>query len=175
VNAPSNDLLSRVTGFALQTGGATLKGLYEARSLIEPPAARLAAEYRSREAAAALRAQLILERATEDDPSARAKAVADFHRVLLEECGNVTLAVIGLALHDVVERHFQLSYRVNRPDSKQPLRRARAGFRSHEQLIELIEGGDGPGAEAHWIQHMKATGAFWLKKVAAKTVVDVLE
>ncbi|MGE5501225.1 MAG: GntR family transcriptional regulator, partial [Ignavibacteriales bacterium] len=51
----------------------------------------------------------------------------------------------------------------------------RIGFRSHEKLVELIESGDGPGAEAHWVNHMAAAGDFWLKNVAKTAVVDVLE
>lgn len=175
VSAQSNDLLARTTGFALQSRGATLKGIYEARSLIEPPAARLAAEHRGKEAATALRVHMVREWATENDQAARAKAIADFHRILLEECGNTTLAVIGLALHDVVERHLELSYRVDGPGSKESPKRVRAGFKSHERLIELIDAGEGSAAEAHWAIHMKAAGEFWLKTVAARAVVDIFE
>ena len=42
-------------------------------------------------------------------------------------------------------------------------------------IIELIEAGDGPGAEAHWVNHMKAAGRVWLANVGSTSVVDVLE
>jgi DNA-binding FadR family transcriptional regulator len=94
----------------------------------------------------------------------------------MEECGNVALGVMGKALQAVVERHMELAYRHDQartPHQSQKL--VRIGLRSHEKLVDLIEAGDGAGAEAHWINHMNAAGEFWLKNVAKTAVVDVLE
>lgn len=172
VNEPSGDLIMRTTGLALQTKGATIRDIYEARALLEPPAAHIAAERRSKKAAAALREHLVHVWAPASDTIARAKAVAQFHRILLEECGNTTLAVIGVALHDVVERHLEISYRDQRFLQAS---RTEIGFRSCERLIELIEAGLGAEAETHWIRHMAAAGEYWLKKVGSKAVVDILD
>lgn len=176
VSAPSPDIVTRAAGIALQTQGATLKDIYEARTLLEPPAARLAAENRSKLAAAALRRHLDFERETIAAPVLRGKAVADFHRILLDECGNVSLAVLGRALQGVVELHMQTRYRSGYPEGKgQSERAVRLGFRSHERLIELIEAEDGPGAEQHWLAHMQAAGEFWLADVGRTSVVDLLD
>ena len=49
-------VLTQATALLLQARGATLGDVYQARALIEPPAARLAAETRSEAAAVALQA-----------------------------------------------------------------------------------------------------------------------
>lgn len=174
VNAVSSEMLSRATGIALQARGATMEDIYLARTLIEPHAARLAAELRPAEAAKALRIQLAVE-LTIEGQMARAKAVADFHRVLLEECGNIALGVVGRALQDVVALHMQLSIRANPRRLDINERTTKLGLRSQERLIELIEIGDGPSAEAHWIKHMEAAGKVWLAGVGSTSVVDVVE
>lgn len=170
----SGDLVTRAAGLALQAGGATMRDIYETRTLIEPPAARLAAERRSKEASKALREHLAAEWQTVEDAVARAKAIARFHRILLEECGNITLGILGVALHDVVERHLHLSHRERGATEGTSTKLAQVGFKSHERLIELIEAKDGPGAEAHWIKHMEAAGQVWLKGVASKSVIDII-
>ncbi|NBB16493.1 GntR family transcriptional regulator [Caulobacter sp. SLTY] len=174
VNAVSSEMITKAAGIALQARGATMADIYTARSLIEPPAARYAAETRPKEAAAALRAQLEIER-TIGGQQALAAAIAEFHRVLLDECGNIALGVVGKALQDVVELHMQLSIRANARSLDVSDRRTRFGLRSQEKLIELIEAGDGPGAEAHWISHMAAAGKVWLEGVDSTAVVDVVE
>jgi DNA-binding FadR family transcriptional regulator len=174
VNVLSNSMVTRATGLALQSRGATLQDIYEARSMIEPPAARFAAETRPQAAAAALRLQHDKELAMSHGVEL-AKGVADFHRVLLEECGNIAVAVVGVALQDVVERHMQMSIRSNPRVLDVSEKQTRLGLRSQERLIELIEAGDGVAAETHWVNHMQAAGRVWLVNTASTSVVDILE
>lgn len=49
----------------------------------------------------------------------------------------------------------------------------RRGIRSQLRLLELVEAGDGPGAEEHWHAHMQAVGKVMLGQ-SASTVVDLL-
>ncbi len=111
-----------------------------------------------------------------DDREAHAKGVADFHRILLERCGNVALGVVGQALHDVVERHMALAYRTERPISPTQREKQRAfGLKSQERLIDLIDAKDGAEAEAHWKRHMAAAGNYWLEGIRGASVIDLLE
>lgn len=174
VNALNSDMITKAAGVALQARGATMVDIYEARALIEPPAARLAAERRPKEAAAALRAQLEVERSLSSGP-ARADAIAEFHRILLTECGNIALAVVGKALQDVVALHMRLSVQTRSTNLDPEDRQTKFGLRSQERLIELIEAGDGPGAEAHWVNHMEAAGKVWLNRVGSTSIIDVVE
>lgn len=169
-------ILTEATGLMLQARGATLGDVFQARALLEPPAARLAAEQRPAEAAAVLQAQLEHERAVADDEKARARAVATFHRILLEQSGNVALAIVAQALHDVVNRHLATAYRHNPVSTPEnAARQVRFGLKSHERLITLIGAGAGLEAEAHWVRHMRASGNYLLAGLAGTAVVDILD
>lgn len=176
VVAPGPELLAKAAGLTLQFRGATLADVYAARSVIEPPAARFAAELNAKRAATALRKQLQREREVADMDMPRAHAIADFHVTLLDECGNVALGMVGRALHDVVLRQYEFSNR--RPPSESlefRKKRIQFGYRSQEKLIELIEARDGAAAEAHWIRHMKAAGDVWLQGISKTSVIDILD
>lgn len=176
VVAPGPEMLAKAAGLTLQFRGATLADIYLARSIVEPPAARLAADLNSKRAAAALRKQLQRERAVADRDMPRAHAVADFHVTLLEECGNVALGMVGRALHDIVLRQYEHAYRRQPPESAEArMKRVQIGYRSQEKLIELIEARDGAAAEAHWIRHMKAAGDVWLSGISKTSVIDILD
>jgi len=174
--APGPELLAKAAGLMLQFRGATVADVYAARSIIEPPAARLAAELNSKRAAIALRKQLEREREVADIDQPRAQAIADFHATLLDACGNVALGMVGRALHDVARRHYELVYRQRSTESaEQRRKRVQIGYRSQEKLIELIEARDGAAAEAHWVRHMKNAGDVWLYGISKTAVIDILD
>ncbi|MGE0331811.1 MAG: FadR/GntR family transcriptional regulator [Ramlibacter sp.] len=175
VNEIGADVLARITGTLLQARGATIGEVYQVRMLIEPPAARLSAQNRPEQACEALRQQLAVEYAMVDDYGKLSVALADFHRVLLEQCGNVTIGVVGQALHGVVQTHLRLAHRLKPADQARYLKLARRGLQGHEKLIELIEARNGPGAEAHWLGLMEATSDYWLAGLSTTSFVDVLE
>ena len=176
VQAPSIDFVSRAMGVALQARGATLGDIYAARSMIEPLAARLAAEKRPKEAAKALSAQIAVEREALDKTVVIAGYAAEFHRILMEQCGNQTFGLMGIALHDLVSKHQTLAHRNHPPEVPAvTLKRSKAGVRSQERLIEFIAAGRGDGAENHWRAHMVKAGEYFLEGLAEKSVVDILD
>ncbi len=173
---PSVGFVSRAMGVALQTRGVTLGDIYAARSMIEPLAARLAAESRPTEAAEALRSHIALEQAELKERPVIAGYAAEFHRILMEQCGNQTFALQGIALHDLVSRHQQLAHRSHpAEDPALTLKRSRAGVRSQERLIEFIGAGQGAAAEKHWRVHMAKAGEYLLQGIAETSVIDVLD
>jgi GntR family transcriptional regulator, transcriptional repressor for pyruvate dehydrogenase complex len=175
IQGPSASFVSRAMGVALQTRGATLGDIYAARSLIEPLAARLAAETRPKEAAAALRAHIAVEREQLQRSPVIAAYAAEFHRILMEQCGNQTFALVGIALHDLVSKHQQLAHRKHPPeDPSVTLKRSKTGVRSQERLVEFIEAGLGDDAENHWRAHMAKAGEYFLQGLAETSVVDIL-
>jgi DNA-binding FadR family transcriptional regulator len=176
IEKPSIDLVTRAAGIALQVQQTTVGDVYDARMIIEPAAARLAAERRPAEAAAALRAQIIREYEAVEakDLHAVRHEVARFHEVLMEQSGNGTLTVIATALKDLVERHYAVVYS-RYTEMSERMKEFQLAFRSHERLAKLIEQGDGAAAEAHWVKHLKTAGAFWQGDVAATSVIDVLD
>jgi DNA-binding FadR family transcriptional regulator len=175
VVAPGPELLAKAAGLVLQFRGATIGDVYAARSIIEPPAARLAAELNAKRASAALRKQLEHEREVAELEIPRAEAIADFHGTLLDACGNVALGMVGRALHDVVRQHYILANRrSDQPSAEAKRKRVQIGYRSQEKLIELIEARDGAAAEAHWVRHMKNAGDVWLQGISKTSVIDIL-
>lgn len=173
--------LTQATGHMLQALGATIGDVYKARTLIEPEAAKLAAEIRAGAAAEAL--QRCVDGARE--VARNATKVADFelirletirfHRTLLQQCGNVTLAVLAYALEDVVDRHKSFVYRAQSEDNfKKRMVQVLYGLKSEERLIQLIREGRGTEAKDHWHRHMVNAGTFWLNSIATKEIVEVV-
>jgi DNA-binding FadR family transcriptional regulator len=176
VTQPDSDMVARAAGVALQTRGATFQDVYEARMLIEPPAARLAAEQRPKEASAVLRAHVEQEFELTKDSVAITQAIADFHRILMEECGNASLGIVALALKGVFEKALLTSQSMRPPvDLPERQKQLRFGLKSHQKLVDLIEAGDGVGAEAHWKLHMVNAGKVWLSELGSKSVIEILE
>jgi DNA-binding FadR family transcriptional regulator len=174
VTRPDYGVVASAAAMALQTRGATIQDLFEARSLIEPRAARLAAERRPKPAAKVLRAHVEYEFEVINDFVPVTRAIAEFHKLLMEQCGNEALAVFGIALKDVFERSMLTAQRNIRPERETDrIASLRYGLRSHMKLVDLIEAGDGPGAESHWALHVEKAGRVWLKSVGTEDVVDL--
>lgn len=177
IRTPASELSARVLGFTLQSRNATLRDVYEARAALEPPAARLAAQNGSNsKAGLALRQQIERERDLLTDRPKLASAMAEFHRLLVQESGNKTLLLIAEALHHLVEKHNSLVYGdIESEDPEFLKRRAQTGLRSQTRLVELIESGDGPAAEDHWRRHMAKTAEFWLSGSAQSASLNILD
>jgi DNA-binding FadR family transcriptional regulator len=174
VTRPDTRIVATAAAMALQTRGATMTDLFEARTLIEPRAARLAAERRPQEASAVLRAHVEYELGVIDDFVVVTRAIAEFHKLIMEQCGNETLAVFGIALKDVFERSMLTAQRNFNPEKEADrLSSLRYGLRSHMKLVDLIEAGEGAKAEEHWALHVGKAGGVWLKSVAAKDIIDL--
>jgi len=175
VRLPDSGIVARAAGLALQTRGATLGDIFQVRMIIEPPAARLAAERRPTEAAAVLRTHLQREFDLTSDRVAVTQAIATFHQLLMENCGSVSVGIIALALTGVFERHVHAGRAPRPPMPESRVKELLAGLRSHGKLIDLIETGDGAGAEAHWRAHMQAAARIWFSHIASDTRVEVLD
>ena len=178
IKLPTARSVARAASFALQSQGGTLRDVYETRTIIEPPAAHLAAENRPTEAADALQAQLT--RAYEvlilDEWRAIGATIAEFHQVLLEQCGNPALALVGMSLKNIVEHHQRQLDRARRgEDLVLRNQRVRWGLKSHQRLINLIRAGEGSNAERHWRLHMLGARDFWLVGIAARAVIDGMD
>lgn len=174
VTSAWGELVTRATGIALQARHATLANIHELRSLIEPPAARMAAERNSEGAAAALGQLMQVQWWAWTDTHAIAEVITAFHQTLLEQCGNPTLEIFGIALQGIVTKNIEISGRQDQR-AGDALPKPKAAYRSQERLISLIQAGDGDGAEEHWRQHMAATQKYLLGGFSATEVIDVLD
>jgi DNA-binding FadR family transcriptional regulator len=174
VHVPKADQVARYAGFVLQANKASYRDVYEARSLIEPPSARLVAETRSTDAPALLR-EVIQQQRDADEGGDFGRAVAHFHTRLIELTDNKTLILISGMLDGIVGQFQSGVSRALRQGEPAARRNTEAGLRSQEKLVALIEAGDGAGAEAHWRSHMENAAKVWLAGGPADAVVDWTE
>jgi GntR family transcriptional repressor for pyruvate dehydrogenase complex len=171
VHEPNERMTARTAALLLQSRNVTLGDVHEARSIIEPAAVRILASSPRRAVVSELRALIDEQAEVVEDPEAFGDANARFHERLVALAGNQTLAILAEMLNEIVARAVTAVSRTGpRPDSVATRRR---GIRSQERLVELIEAGDGGGAEEHWRSHMAAVGKVMLGQ-SAKTVVDLL-
>lgn len=176
VSSPNYGMIERAADITLQAQRVTIGDLYEIRTLIEPPAARLVAERNSAVAVPVLRRFIADEMSQITDRCAVSMMIADFHRLLMELSGNKTLNVSSQAHRGLVDAHLSLAQR-RQPDGDPEVsqKQLRFGLKSHARLVDLIEAKDGAAAEAHWKDHMIAAGRFWLDQVGPNSVMDLLD
>jgi DNA-binding FadR family transcriptional regulator len=156
VRLPDPTTVARSTALLLQLRCTTLANVLDARTAIEPIAARMVAERRSTDALTILRAHHDAELSGASDIRSRVAASARFHNALAEACGNTALSVLIGVLSAIIDHHhLQISARLSRE-----WRGARGPYlhlivEQHGRLLELIEMGDADSAEQMWRQHMR--------------------
>jgi DNA-binding FadR family transcriptional regulator len=175
VSSPNYEMIERAAGITLQSKNVTIGDLYEMRTLIEPPAARLVAERNSEKAVPILRDMIEGELSQIRDRFAITAMIAEFHRTMIDLAGNQTLIMFSHALRGLVDEHLNLAQRRNSVDPEISLRQLKFGLKSHSKLVDLIEAKDGAGAEEHWKAHMIAAGKVWLAQVGPHSVVDLID
>jgi len=173
VHQPNGRMTARTAALLLQARNVPLADVYDARGLIEPVAARVVAQSRSRKSAAAELRRLTAEQLEViDDPEAFGRANSAFHARLVELAGNQTLRIVAEMLAEVVARAVAA---VSQPDEGKDTAATRArGLRSQARLAALIEAGDAAEAEAHWAEHMRVAGRVLLAQ-RARTVIDLMQ
>jgi DNA-binding FadR family transcriptional regulator len=175
VHEPDERMTARTAALVLQARNVPLADVFEARTVIEPAAARLVASSRGRKGAAKrLRERIAAQEAVLDDPVAFGPANAAFHAQLVAEAGNQTLTIVSEMLTEVVARAVTaVSQEANEATGGSTSTRRR-GVRSQERLAVLIEEGEAAEAEAHWRTHMTVVGRLMVGQ-RAKTVIDLLD
>jgi DNA-binding FadR family transcriptional regulator len=172
VREPSYRMTARTAALILQARNVSLADVFEARSMLEPLAARAVASSRKRKAAVAeLRTLIDEERDSLDDPEAFAEANARFHERLVSLAGNQTLTIVAEMLNEIVVRAVTAVSLAE--DIVGSVATRRKGIRSQEHLLLLIETGDPIAAEGHWRAHMAIVSRVMLGQEAS-TVIDLL-
>jgi GntR family transcriptional regulator, transcriptional repressor for pyruvate dehydrogenase complex len=161
VNQTSIDAMSRTFGVYLQQRHVRLKDVFDARLIIEPNAARLAALCVPPDVSV-LEAVLEREAASTDDlHNELARTEVEFHQALLNASGNVTLAGFGHLLTEIITRHDVNSVAILQQTTVAHRRRlAREVHRAHIRLLETVRAGDADEAErvmrSHLNEYLKA-------------------
>ncbi len=169
VHLPDVDVVARYAGLYLQVRDTTVADVFQARMLIEPAAARLLAERHPARVLKELRELLAEIEEHIDDREAYSHLAAAFHLKVIEGSGNETLALIGHVINRILAAHL-----LNVTGKRYDTELAKLSVRSGHKLIELIDAGDGEGAEAHQRKHLERSGKIVLRHTGAKSIVEVL-
>ena len=165
---PDPMVAARHVALLLQLQGTTIQDVYEARLVGEPACARLLATRRTqqdladlREVADGLGELLAAGATTTPDMSQWSGTTYRFHELIMQRCGNKTLAVQGAVLADIVAVHLSqaIATGMSREVDAQPARFKKT-LRSYEKLIRLVEAKDADGAEKHWRAHMEVAAKY---------------
>jgi DNA-binding FadR family transcriptional regulator len=152
VGAPDSEDFGRMSTLHYQAAGATFRELIEARLVIEPLMARLAAEHRD----PALLAELheVSDRTGQglDDGPLYVDASKDFHTVVSNASGNRVLNLFAHSLQDV--------YAARVGGFLFPIDARSKVHADHNAVIRAIEAGDGKRAERTMRQHMEEFAGY---------------
>jgi len=173
VRAPDARGTARTASILLASRNVMLGDVHEARSVLEPAAARILATSPGRKGAVADLRGLVERQATAvDDPVAFGEANAAFHERLVVLAGNQTLAIVAEMLNEITACAVTEVSRSIGPRDAAAIRKR--SIRAQERLLELIAVGAGIEAEEHWRTHMGAVGKAMLGP-RATSVVELLD
>jgi len=180
VVTPDISVAARTVGLLLQLQGTTIDDVYEARMVFEPSCASLLAHNHTEQDIEDLQhvidelKQIVAAGARKvPDPKQWSDLTYAFHSLIMERCGNNTLAVQGGVLQDIVSTHMHLRVSLSFDEDESPKRFQRV-IRAYQRLVDLVEAGDAAGAERHWRKHMDAAATYLFKdSLKNKPVVDL--
>jgi len=180
VMTPDLGVAARSVGIVLQFNGTTIDDVYEARMILEPPCAALLAKHRTKADIADLQAVvdelaaiIAAGHRAVPDPAAWSDLTFRFHQLILQRCGNKTLAVQAGVLADIVKTHLYLRVAQSFDEDEAPERFQRA-IKAYQRFIDLVTARDAAGAEKHWRRHMEVASTYVLKDdLRQKPVVDL--
>jgi GntR family transcriptional regulator, transcriptional repressor for pyruvate dehydrogenase complex len=179
VIAPDASVAARYVGVLLQIQGVTINDVYEARMISEPPCARLFALRHTEEdlgqltaIVEALKAEVAARKPFIPDPVTWSRLTYRFHQVILEGCGNKTMAIQCAVLQDIAATHLRT--KIAQRDDNDTDERFQRVIRSYTKFITLAKAGNAAGAEKHWRSHMEGAAEYLLKDdLKTKPVVDL--
>jgi DNA-binding FadR family transcriptional regulator len=173
VQEPDPTVLARQVGACLQMKGATLRDIWQARTLIEPGAARMLAEHHPREAIEAMRENIASATAALNDPVAYGQLTNEFSLILTRYCDNLTLHIFATLIQDIVAaQHVDVTVRTYSKAGGDRMREL--NIRSREKLLGLVEAGDGANAERFWREHLEESGKVVFSAYQAGMPIDMV-
>jgi DNA-binding FadR family transcriptional regulator len=175
IRTPSVSNVARYIGLVLQCEGATLRDVYDARLMLEAPAAGLLARADDRgDIVAALREALADEKEVLDNPAELSRAYGRFHQLLVQLSGSQTFEVLTAVSNRIIQAQADryMSSRGSQPERR---RATDAAHRAHERLVDLIAAGATQDAEELWRKHLAAGDVELLADPEVNSVLDLLD
>jgi DNA-binding FadR family transcriptional regulator len=176
VHKPSVELVSRYAGYVLESQGTTISDLYQARLAIEPSVVRWLATDRGGGAMTKLRNLLAtMEQLLDEDRHEDfIDRVETFHQTLVAATGLKTITFMSRMLINLAGKH-QREFQRRHARSEEVRRKShRAGLKSYQKVVDLIEAGSVEEAVAHWRLHLTNANTTWTSEGEGERVVDSL-
>ncbi|GAM98258.1 transcriptional regulator of GntR family [alpha proteobacterium U9-1i] len=170
IRLPREDNAAKSLGLLLQVRGATLKDMFDARLILEPPLMNQLAQNRTEDDLAVIRAHLERERKIVDNSKLFAPAAAEFHRILVSRAGNIALAIIVGMLDELYLRHLNQFISSGRRDLPTLNNHS---YTNHSQLLDALVARDGPGAEVIWRYHMQNARKIILEELGESSPLSL--
>jgi DNA-binding FadR family transcriptional regulator len=173
VHMPRADVAARYAASVLQANGVLLSDVYEARTIIEAPAAAILAERRSPEDIATLRQLCAEADVIEGNPMDYLEAHHRFHNAVSDLAGNDTIALLARMIDAIIDAADSQLVKARLADEGE-IRAGHQAQRTHARFIDLIESGDAAGAEKLWRKHLSEAGRHVTSAGEARTTLDVM-
>ncbi len=173
INRPRIEFASHYFGLILQSNEVTIRDIYEARMVIEPPATEILARERDPEKVKIL-SDLIEECAANIDNNATyGELTATFHQRIVDLAGIKTLALLNSLLHNVLAKSnaYVWSTEGARKDTKV---RKQSSIKARRALVELIAEGKAEEAREYSLVSLRNIVGIFDKWGASGRTVDVL-
>jgi|KBSSwiStaDraftv2_1062776.scaffolds.fasta_scaffold05835_8 GntR family transcriptional regulator, transcriptional repressor for pyruvate dehydrogenase complex len=147
ITLPTADHAAKYAGLILQVRGATVADIFALRTLVEPAAARLAAERKDRPDVEPLRRIVDLMGAERSNPRELARLLQAFDHTLVSMSDNEALKLVGQMMTHILRLHLHTI-----PETVEELPAAnvqgiKRGPALLHEVVEAIEAGNGPLAE----------------------------
>lgn len=175
IKAPSVSNVARYIGLVLQAEGATLHDVFDARLMLEAPAAGMLAGAKDRDdIVASLRRALDEEEAVLDEPVELSHAYGRFHNLIVQLSGSQTFEVLTSVSNRLIQVQAD---RYMRAEAAQPDRRVASDLahRAHIHFVELVAAGAAQDAEELWRKHLAAGERELRAGPDVDSVLDLLE
>lgn len=174
VHKPSVDLVSRYAGYVLESQGTTIADLYQARLAIEPSVVRWLATDKGGGAMVQLRNLLAeMERLLDENRHEEfIDKVEVFHQSLVAATGLKTITFMSRMLLNLAGKHQREFQKRHTRSNETRQKSHRAGLRSYQKVVDLIEAGKVEEAVAHWRLHLTNANATWTSEGEGNRVVD---
>jgi DNA-binding FadR family transcriptional regulator len=175
VQTPNGDVAGRYAGLLLEFRKTTMADVYTARIMVEPSCAALLAARCTPANLERLRGAVEREREHDrlDDSAALIERHNEFHDLVVELTGNKTLSL----LHGMMKHFFNTSGGSDVTAVADPMPDVaglRAGFESHELLLQHVIEQDVDSARELWTRHVAEAESYLLGPSQPTSVLDLL-
>ncbi len=165
---------AKQVGLCLQVDGVTLQDVWQALTIIEPPAAGMLARSGNREAIQEMERNVAAAREAIDEPVRYGELTNEFALILTKYCGNRTIHVFAQLIQDIVKRQ-RVDITVKTYSQQGVDRMRELNIRGREKLLQLIKDGDADAAEDFWRTHVARTGQVIFSAYRAQMPIDVVQ